>query len=458
MTVLLCLEGELEVAVLQGLTAAEIQVARRCADTVELLATAAAGLGRVAVVARLDVASAGALRRYGVRILGVGVAPGPAYDAVATPVPTEIVAEVRALGAQNEPGGSGSPVDGELGRVGSRGGEAGSHSGEGSVPGGSAIDTSGGSPTVAPVVVTAGASGDGPGRHGRRARRVNDDAGGTVGATADPTPGGTTARTGTNGGHRLGAAGEPAEFSEIAPGRMICVWGSAGAPGRSVIARDLAAEWQGRALLVDADTRHPCQAQLLGVGQESSALIALARRINTGRTDTQAGNLLEETHGFRLLAGMNTGSRWREIPGAVADAMWPLLRCEASIVVVDCAAEAEHEDSVLERDALTLSAVGAADKVVVVGRGGPVGVRRLLTQLEIAGALGVVVGKIVITRAPTQDRPAVQRILEQRGFTDVTFVRADKAYVEAEYRGTTLREVAPRSGARADMRRLAAEL
>ncbi|WP_124039867.1 hypothetical protein [Neoactinobaculum massilliense] len=115
MTVLLCLEGELEVAVLQGLTAAEIQVARRCADTVELLATAAAGLGRVAVVARLDVASAGALRRYGVRILGVGVAPGPAYDAVATPVPTEIVAEVRALGAQNEPGGSGSPVDGELG-------------------------------------------------------------------------------------------------------------------------------------------------------------------------------------------------------------------------------------------------------------------------------------------------------------------------------------------------------
>ena len=72
---------------------------------------------------------------------------------------------------------------------------------------------------------------------------------------------------------------EPEEVTEER-GRLVAIWGPVGAPGRSTLAVNLAAEAAAAGIetvLVDADTYGPSQSQLLGVLDESPGLVAAAR-------------------------------------------------------------------------------------------------------------------------------------------------------------------------------------
>ena len=75
----------------------------------------------------------------------------------------------------------------------------------------------------------------------------------------------------------------PLEAPARRAGQVVAVWGPTGAPGRSVVALGLAAllaESGLSTMLVDADVYGGSQAQLLGLLDESSGLLAAARSAN----------------------------------------------------------------------------------------------------------------------------------------------------------------------------------
>ncbi len=73
MSVLLCVSGDLEVQIVEGLARLDpaVPVLRRCADMIELIACAQAGIGEIAVVDDIDVTTASELHGRGLRIVGV---------------------------------------------------------------------------------------------------------------------------------------------------------------------------------------------------------------------------------------------------------------------------------------------------------------------------------------------------------------------------------------------------
>ena len=162
-----------------------------------------------------------------------------------------------------------------------------------------------------------------------------------------------------------------------ATGRLIVVSGPGGSSGRSTIARDLAAV--SGALLVDADTRNPSQAQMLAL-EETSAIIAVARRIDHGQ-DPQATleKVTVQVKGGAVLVGLNSGERWRELSRPVMNRMWPVLK-RVPWTVADTTGgvgPAERND----RDCAANSALDAADVILEVAPATPIGLRRLIETL-----------------------------------------------------------------------------
>lgn len=284
-----------------------------------------------------------------------------------------------------------------------------------------------------------------------------------------------------------------------AEGQLVAVWGSAGSPGRSVLARDLAAEFAARncaepsrsrgwgrwkkerlrrglsrndgegsaarhTLLIDADTYNPSLAQLVSLNQESSALIAAARRINMGKISTESlSELCVSVSDFSFLAGLNVGSRWREIPAPIARELFSQAKKGWGVTVVDCAAQAEKRDFSYddERDGVTCELLEAADDIVIVGQTGVVGVRRLLNCLDEVGKRDLSRVHIAVThtrksRKTGDDRQETGRILAMKGYKNVHWISEDRnVYEEAENRGMLLREVSASSQAVKDIASLA---
>lgn len=275
------------------------------------------------------------------------------------------------------------------------------------------------------------------------------------------------------------------------PGFLVAIWGSAGAPGRSTLARDLSWVLSERhtVLLVDADTRNPSMAQLVDLGEEPSGLIGVARALHTGDAiEEQLPRYIRHVRSgprgtLHFLPGLNRGGRWRELTGPGMGGLWDKLRPFAEITIVDCAAELPaflddagvhtgryplpHERNQLgrrkhhgedagaagERDSVALSALRAADLVVVACRAGPVGLRRGVESWWQARAVARAAVPVV-TRAGLEDRFAFAELAEEE-LPAVVGVRDDGArYSRAERAGISVVALAPRSGASRDVRRL----
>jgi MinD-like ATPase involved in chromosome partitioning or flagellar assembly len=198
-----------------------------------------------------------------------------------------------------------------------------------------------------------------------------------------------------------GPAEEPAVGSEN--GRIIAVWGPAGSPGRTTVAVGLAAELVARrpsVILVDADPYGGAVAQALGILDEISGLLAVARMANLGTLDEAAfaRACRRVGDGVDVVTGLPRADRRVEVrPGVMST----VLAVAASLgdVVVDCGFCLEDADVPLARDRMTLDALGSADEIVVVGAAEPNGLTRLARGLvELRDVTGGTPVRVVVNR------------------------------------------------------------
>uniref|UniRef100_UPI003B3B87B7 AAA family ATPase n=1 Tax=Pseudactinotalea sp. TaxID=1926260 RepID=UPI003B3B87B7 len=257
---------------------------------------------------------------------------------------------------------------------------------------------------------------------------------------------------------------------ERPPGGLVVVWGPAGAPGRTTVAINLAAEIADsgqRALLVDADLWGAAVAPSLGLLEDSAGIAAAVRAADQGTLDESSLGRLRAQVNERLhvLPGLPRASRWREVSGAGIDAVWAPARRLADWVVVEAGVWVPDDDrtggfdAVLgqRRNAVTSSAMADADALVVVGAAEPIGIQRLVQSLlDLDGRSGVPTRRhVVVTRVRSEaagPRPAdsVREALHRfAGVEDALIVPDDRSACDkACLAGATLTEVAPKSPAR----------
>jgi MinD-like ATPase involved in chromosome partitioning or flagellar assembly len=255
-----------------------------------------------------------------------------------------------------------------------------------------------------------------------------------------------------------------------APGGLAVVWGPAGAPGRTTVAINLAAEIAAsgqRVLLIDADLWGAAIAPSLGLLEESAGIAAAVRAADQGTLEPASLRRLctQVNDNLLVLPGLPRSSRWREVSGAGIDAVWDPARRLADWVVVEAGVWVPDDDRVggfdavlgARRNAVTASAMAAADALVVVGAAEPIGIQRLVqTLLDLDGRPEVSARRhVVVTRVRSEaagPRPAdsVREALHRfAGIEDVLIVPDDRpALDKACLAGATLTEMAPRSPAR----------
>lgn len=278
---------------------------------------------------------------------------------------------------------------------------------------------------------------------------------------------------------RLDAAGsgDGAAATERPLGRLVAVWGPTGAPGRTTLAVNLAAETAllGRAtLLVDADTYGGAIAQVLGLLDEAPGLAGAARAANLGQLDlpSLARHARQVTPRLRVLTGITRTERWPEIRATSLDVVWALSRGLAEAVVVDCGFGLEQDEELSfdtaapQRNGATLSAVQNADVVVAVAAADPVGLQRFVRGLSDLrdvvpqADVRVVVNRIRSSVVGPDPEKQVRAALERyAGLQRVSVIPYDQPAVDAAIlHGRMLAESAPTSAIRRAIADLAADL
>ncbi|KRD47511.1 hypothetical protein ASE27_04165 [Oerskovia sp. Root918] len=424
-SVLCAVRGDTETIVVTALTrpGSGVSVARRCADLTELLAAAGAGAGTAAVISAdlpgIDREAVAHLHEHGVRV--VALTDGQSW----------LADRLRAIG----------------------------------------IDVVLDEETPASVLVET----------------VRDEARGRGGAGRADAPGAPPP------GRGPGRPGdEPPVPVESRRGRVLAVWGPTGAPGRTTVAVHLAAELAGLGpergtrrrgrrkegppsgtgsgpddvLLVDADTYAGSVAQHLGLLDESSGIAAAARSAGNGTLDLAGLARLapEVVPHLRVLTGIARAARWPELPGSSLDVVWEHGRALADWTVIDCGFGIEQDELLTydtrapQRNGATLSALAAADAVLVVGGSDAVGIQRLvrgLTDLAesgaAAGALKIVVAnRVRASAAGPRPEAAVRDALGRYGgVVDLHALPDDRSSLDAVLlAGRTLAESAPEAPVR----------
>ena len=193
-----------------------------------------------------------------------------------------------------------------------------------------------------------------------------------------------------------------------AGGRLVAVWGPAGAPGRTTVAVGIAAELARRDLrtvLVDADPHGASVGQQLGIVDGVSGLLAAARLTVSGQLDERFATVQRAIDPrLSVVTGLPRPDRWVEVrPGAVEHLLETALR--HAHVVADTGFSLEDDPAHdfgtrPPRNQLTLATLATADEIVVVGSADPVGLSRLvrgladLRELVPATPLRVVVNRM----------------------------------------------------------------
>jgi len=269
----------------------------------------------------------------------------------------------------------------------------------------------------------------------------------------------------------------PVPVARPASGQVVAVWGPTGAPGRTTVAVNVAAELAAagrRTLLVDADTYGGCVAQVVGMLDEAPGLAAAARAAGQGSLDllTLARLTPLVAPDLRVLSGISRADRWPELPSSSLDAVWTVSRSLAEWTVVDCGFCLEQDELLSydtrapRRNGATLSALEAADVVLVVGAGDPVGIQRLVRGLTELADLGLTATRLVLVNrirasaaGPHPGEAVSEALARYAGVTDVLLVPDDRPALDtALLEARTLREVAPGSPVRRALAGVAARI
>lgn len=255
---------------------------------------------------------------------------------------------------------------------------------------------------------------------------------------------------------------ETPPVEDAAPeGKIMVVWGTAGAPGRSTLALNLARQLAdaGTAVtLVDADITAPSLLLMTGLPVEASGMAAAVTLRNRGELDTHALADLSAQIGpnLSLLTGLTRADRWRQLTSeAVADVLHTARR--NGDVVVDIASGFTDEDPSLmsfvpSPEDINLDLARKADALVLVGRADAVGLMRLHALLGDCLEHNVPVSAIVLNQARdgacgSPSRASLHTVMDTIGF-DCPYVIVEHSPVvdEALLRGASVIDCQPEDG------------
>jgi MinD-like ATPase involved in chromosome partitioning or flagellar assembly len=394
-----------------------VEIARRCVDVVDLLAVAASGQGRAALITarlrRLDIDAVDRLIAAGVVPVGVP----PRGDASAEEA-------LRSVGIEHL-----VPADADAG-------------------------------VVASVLVEAVRAGrpDATGAPPISQRAFGDP------TMSMPIPPGS---------------GDPLATQEpMRQGSVVAVWGPTGAPGRTTVAVTLAdevARLGAASLLVDADVYGGTIAAVLGLLDESPGLAAACRqaaghaRLNVTALAALCWQLGPQ---LRVLTGLPLAARWPEVRPAAIPAVLAAARSLADFTIVDCGfcLETDEElsfDTVApRRNGATLAVLDDADVIVAVGAADPIGMQRLVRGLgelrdtEVTAPVWVVLNRMRDGAVPGDAAAELTEALQRfAGRTPAALLPADPRSIDAAVAtGRLLSESSPASPFRRSVVELAAAL
>jgi MinD-like ATPase involved in chromosome partitioning or flagellar assembly len=191
-----------------------------------------------------------------------------------------------------------------------------------------------------------------------------------------------------------------------ADGRVVAVWGPAGAPGRSTVAAAVAAELARRGrrtVLVDADPYGGSIGQQLGVMDEVSGLLAAARLATAGQLEDRFATVQRGLDSrLSVVTGLPRPDRWTEVRAGTVEHVLELGRTVGDVVVdtgFSLEGDPAGELTGRGRNQLTLGALEVADEVVVVGCADPVGLSRLARGLvDLREVVGQTPVHVVVNR------------------------------------------------------------
>lgn len=271
------------------------------------------------------------------------------------------------------------------------------------------------------------------------------------------------------------SAGIPVPLRAVAErhagrGTVIAVWGPGGAPGRSTIAVNVAAEIAAHGhsvVLADADSYGGSIAPLLGMLDEAPGFAAACRLGGNGGLNgaelERIAQRYDSPHGsFSVLTGIGRAARWPELGADKVGASIAACRDWREYVVVDvgfCLEDDEEISSDLfapRRNAATLAVLAAADRVVAVGLADPLGLSRFLRAFPAlreaapSAQITVVLNRVRASAIGLDPRAQLRHTLRRFGGIEAaTFVPHDlNALDTAVLDGRTLRDAAPRSPVR----------
>lgn len=278
-----------------------------------------------------------------------------------------------------------------------------------------------------------------------------------------------------DGAEMLAPAWHPVAAPPARRGRVIAVWGPAGAPGRTTLAIGLACELARdgrRVALIDADAHAPALAMATGLADEGPGFAAACRQVERGTLTTgELARIAVPLGSVEVLTGINRPSRWPELSEARVAGALECCRDWADDIVVDVAASLERDEEIVSdldgprRNAATLSALASADLVVAVVAADPVGVSRFVrAHPELRAVIGATPLRILVNKTRTATlgldaRGQVRRTLERyAGAHEMWFAPWDpKATDAATLAAQPVAHVAARSPLAAAVRRFVGE-
>jgi len=180
---------------------------------------------------------------------------------------------------------------------------------------------------------------------------------------------------------------DPAAPSRYQPGhrlgKIVTVWGTHG----NLAA--LAAQQGQQVCLIDADTYAPSLDALMALEDTGSGLAILCSDADRAQLDEKkAGAIMErvplKNGTFDFLSGITSSSRWPEVRARAFSEVLEWLKHRYDLVICDVAAPIEVDEELTfdgpapRRNAATLTALGYADRVIVLGEADVIGLPRLI--------------------------------------------------------------------------------
>jgi MinD-like ATPase involved in chromosome partitioning or flagellar assembly len=228
------------------------------------------------------------------------------------------------------------------------------------------------------------------------------------------------------------------------------------------------------ATLVDADVYGGVVAAVLGLLDESPGLAAACRQAASSRLSEESLARLcwQLTPTLRVLTGLPRADRWPELRPNALEAVFVAARALADYTVVDCGFSLETDEELSfdtlapRRNGATLAVLDAADVILAVGSADPIGMQRLIRGLddlraaEAAAPIWIVVNKVRRTVVPRDATSDLSAALDRfAGRKPAALLPFDQDGLDsALLTGKMLAEVRPGSALRLASRELAAAL